>query len=1767
MANTVEGDNLPGDLLDLVFSWSLDDVLDGNLYKEKVEKIPTNFHSVSQYFRSFMFPLLEETRMGLCSSMETITTSLISEVIWIKYKDYNTMTRRGLYDVKVGSWKNRYNASRDETYSPSPGDILILSNVKPETVTDLSRFGSRYVLASVTRVKDEEDVDEDDNEQLPDFTVSPSRALDGDGELEKYRHAIFLANITTNSRVWSALGLGRGLGSETNIIQRVLAGHSLRADDSCDECPAGGLDTSASNYPDLNDSQRGAITDLIATAQCKHRSSVKLIWGPPGTGKTKTLSSLLCTLLTMKHRVLVCAPTNVAITEVASRVLKLVQNSCLAARRAGFSCYSLGDIVLFGDKNRLKVDDNLRDIFIDYRTDRLLRCLSGWRHHASSMIQFLESCVYRHHIDGGDATFLDFVTERFSCLAFPLKTCMVSLCTHLTTSTISRENFDYISTLINLLDAFESLIHQANVSDGEQLCEPHLATTQSPNGSILYSTGYQLLHTLRSLCKNVQTPTFQKDKRQVHVVQSFCLNTASLIFCTASTSFRLYSKKLKLAPLDLLVIDEAGQLKESESTIPVQLPGIQHAILIGDERQLPATIKSKVSEGVGFGRSLFERLSALGHPKHLVQIQYRMHPSISLFPNAKFYGGQILDGANVQRPSYEKFYLPGKMYGPFSVINVVDGREEHDDVGHSLKNMVEVAVIFQIIQRLYKACCTMTQKLTVGVISPYSAQVAAIQEKLRNMPTNDYFVVTVKSVDGFQGGEKDLIIISTVRANENGCIGFVSNRQRANVALTRARHCLWIIGNGATLAKSDSVWKSLVHNAKQRACFFDADEDKVLAKTILQTKKELDQMDDLLSRDSLLFRNALWKVLFSGDFIKSFVDIRSVQLKKGVIHLLLKLASGWRPKRSNAFFTSESSSQHIMQFKIENFCIICTIDIMKYSRHTQVLKIWDILPLSRIPNLVKRLDSIFKTYSDEYVNLCRTKSVDYRNMEVPTTWDANTSFLKHKILLTEEPTEKLSDCGTIECVNFVENSKVSESLLLMKFYSLRCGTVKHLLSSTDGKEVDLPFEVTDHERDIILYPQTAFILGRSGTGKTTVLTMKLIKKEQMWYFSSGGHSDLLIENSGSPWKPSEGLVSDENFLRQLFVTVSPKLCSAVSNHIERLKSFLCGGEYSSKNGIDMYDIGDSLNAFSDIPDSFKNITQKNYPLIITFQKFLVMLDGSLENSFFDKFDDGRELSLKRTGVSRSFALQTLIRKKEVTYSRFLSSYWPHFNTQLTKKLDSSIVFTEIISHLKGDITSNVPFDSWLDREAYVGLSERRASSLNCDAREIIYDIFLAYEKMKLRNREFDISDLVCDLHRRAKVYGRNVGVQMDFVYIDEVQDLTMRQISLFKYVCKNFSEGFVFAGDTAQTIARGVDFRFEDIRSLFYTVFLQDPSCDPMKSFKGKSKSISDMFHLNQNFRTHAGVLKLAQSVIDILCFYFPHSLDRLEPETSLIFGEPPILLRSRCDENALMTLFGHSTDSSCSHFNGFGADQVILVRDELSKQKVPENVRKHALVLTILECKGLEFQDVLVYNFFGDSPLQNHWRMIYDYMNSQCLLDPSTNSFQRFEIAHHNILRSELKQLYVAITRTRQRLWICENHEDYSQPMFDYWNKLGLVKFRWLDSSFAQSMSVASSSEDWRDRGIKLFNEGNYEMATMCFEHAGDTFREKWYRASSLRASAEHIINSDNKNGRHLLIEAAEIYESIGKVELEASCYIELKDFQKAGLNITFYLLFSSRR
>jgi hypothetical protein len=396
----------------------------------------------------------------------------------------------------------------------------------------------------------------------------------------------------------------------------------------------------------------------------------------------------------------------------------------------------------------------------------------------------------------------------------------------------------------------------------------------------------------------------------------------------------------------------------------------------------------------------------------------------------------------------------------------------------------------------------------------------------------------------------------------------------------------------------------------------------------------------------------------------------------------------------------------------------------------------------------------------------------------------------------------------------------------------------------------------------------------------------------------------------------------------------------------------------------MHDIIDDLEDFTDLPDKFSDLPWEHYPLTVTYRKFLMMLDGTFQTSFFDAFCGEFKSTIER-GYSKSHALQAFIELKEVTFEKFAASYWPHFNAELTRKLDPSTVFTEIISHIKGGYHAKWFLSGKLERLDYLLLSEKRFSSLNCELRDRIYDIFLDYEKMKCTSREFDLSDFVNSLHSNMLSAGYS-GDLVDYIYIDEVQDLTMAQIALLKYVCRNFKEGFVFAGDTAQTIARGIDFRFEDIRSLFYTSFLSETEGCDEEAKHGKQIHLTDMFQLTQNFRTHCGILRMAQSIMNLLYYFFPSCVDKLNPETGLVYGEAPVLLESGNDENAIMSIFGESK-SEHGNQHGFGAEQAILVRDDATKKQIVDLVGKQALVLTIVECKGLEFQvRPISYSYFN---------------------------------------------------------------------------------------------------------------------------------------------------------------------------------------------------------
>ncbi|MCI13852.1 hypothetical protein A2U01_0034974, partial [Trifolium medium] len=211
-------------------------------------------------------------------------------------------------------------------------------------------------------------------------------------------------------------------------------------------------------------------------------------------------------------------------------------------------------------------------------------------------------------------------------------------------------------------------------------------------------------------------------------------------------------------------------------------------------------------------------------------------------------------------------------------------------------------------------------------------------------------------------------------------------------------------------------------------------------------------------------------------------------------------------------------------------------DIVKESNFTQVLRIWDVLPRDDIPKVVKRLDSIFGRYANDFISRCSEQYFEGK-MEVPMTWEKSTEIIKIKNL---DNNRNEDESSSLDQRIYVENSKVEESFLLMKFYALSSVAVSQLLSDRNSNELELPFEVSDEERDIILFSRSTFVLGRSGTGKTTVLTMKLLKKEELHHSAleqTYGIKSVEVPclNYDKEYKDSS-TVNGRPVLHQLFVT-------------------------------------------------------------------------------------------------------------------------------------------------------------------------------------------------------------------------------------------------------------------------------------------------------------------------------------------------------------------------------------------------------------------------------------------------------------------------------------------------------------------------------------------------------------------------------------------------------------------------------------------------------
>jgi len=262
-----------------------------------------------------------------------------------------------------------------------------------------------------------------------------------------------------------------------------------------------------------------------------------------------------------------------------------------------------------------------------------------------------------------------------------------------------------------------------------------------------------------------------------------------------------------------IIVDEATQATEP-STLVAMVKAMPETALIfvGDHCQLPPTVLSQDANNQGLGISFFERMVGRGMKPLLLDVQYRMHPALARFPSMKFYESKIRSGVPGQMRSAPKSLQWRDRRVPISVIPV-QGHEQSE--GTSFSNAVESQMVKQLIAHILGGHGQSDLRPEdIGVISPYAAQVRRIKRDLGHAAATARRV-EVNSVDGFQGREKELIIVSTVRANLSGSVGFLSDARRLNVAITRARRGLVVLGDVATLARDEDCWGPWISWAKE----------------------------------------------------------------------------------------------------------------------------------------------------------------------------------------------------------------------------------------------------------------------------------------------------------------------------------------------------------------------------------------------------------------------------------------------------------------------------------------------------------------------------------------------------------------------------------------------------------------------------------------------------------------------------------------------------------------------------------------------------------------------------------------------------------------------------------------------------------------------------------------------------------------------------------------------------------------------------------------
>ena len=522
------------------------------------------------------------------------------------------------------------------------------------------------------------------------------------------------------------------------------------------------MESSIFRLPKLNPTQNKAATLFLESKS----NTITLVQGPPGTGKTTLLVSLIARYL-MEHgdskRILVCAPTNKAISVLATRFME-----CFDESKANFTPIMVGDAdKLLGDE-KSNTSNKLRGIL----------CYS-W---------------------------LQTLLEEYR-----------SIRDYFAPASRRRENYkpdDLYKWALRL----EKRIENGLYGLAEEFFEQAGKVSNGLN-VILGGSGYDIFPVVSQMVKKLE----ELQKTQQDSVWRLLIANANIIFCTLASSGGMI---LKNAPkIDDLVVDEAAAATEPELCIPFHLQP-KRLLCVGDPLQLPATVLSRRAIELGLSQSLHERLMYHCDFDHvMLDVQYRMNPEISRFPSQKFYNSKIQNGSNVAEVDYRKppFVLDGR---PYIFVNTVGG-EEQGAGGSYRNHAEAKTIVHLVEQLRDRALACNNpgpwySTDRIRIITFYQGQVGLLKRLLRDRGFGDKVVVA--TVDSSQGCEADVVLVSFVRSphrdglGARGAAGFLTDDRRMNVALTRARYQLVCVGNVnglASISGADTI-NSLAKTAQER---------------------------------------------------------------------------------------------------------------------------------------------------------------------------------------------------------------------------------------------------------------------------------------------------------------------------------------------------------------------------------------------------------------------------------------------------------------------------------------------------------------------------------------------------------------------------------------------------------------------------------------------------------------------------------------------------------------------------------------------------------------------------------------------------------------------------------------------------------------------------------------------------------------------------------------------------------------------------------------